>query len=240
MSQASQFQDESNLTLVPLQIPWLVESLDTSRLLLALSWARADPSTRDVYTAERYFENAHGGAAAAGPSNSGQLGGGAGGGATAAGNGAVHGAVPGHAGHGHVAAGAGMAGGGPARAGGPGAAAGAVTGAEGTQQHQLLLGARGRAAAEELSGAAAAVAAAGQREGAAEQQGTVAAAVAATAAAAALPPFVPRPRPLSQRVTFDWSIDFATLQQLYADSQATRSLQVGWGKGLVRAEPKSV
>ncbi|KXZ46126.1 hypothetical protein GPECTOR_46g195 [Gonium pectorale] len=32
--------------------------------------------------------------------------------------------------------------------------------------------------------------------------------------------------PHSQRVTFDWSIDFATLQQLYADSRATRSLQV--------------
>ncbi|GFR44548.1 hypothetical protein Agub_g5819, partial [Astrephomene gubernaculifera] len=41
-----------------------------------------------------------------------------------------------------------------------------------------------------------------------------------------LPAFSPRARPLSQRVTFDWSIDFATLQQLYADSRATRSLQV--------------
>ncbi|GLI71464.1 hypothetical protein VaNZ11_016690 [Volvox africanus] len=150
------------------QIPWLLYSLDPTRLLLALSWSRADASTRDVYTAERYFEQATSQAAH-------QL----------------------HQLH------------------------QPQQNQEQQQQQRLQL------EQEQPNHLPQQQQQQHEREERRSRSGAGAASAAPVAAPGmALPGFVPRPRPVSQRVTFDWSIDFATLQQLYSDSRATRSLQV--------------
>ncbi len=43
-------------------MPWLLAALEVPRLLAALCWVRCDASTRDIYTAEGYFEHGTGAA----------------------------------------------------------------------------------------------------------------------------------------------------------------------------------
>ncbi|GIL91432.1 hypothetical protein Vretimale_17820 [Volvox reticuliferus] len=162
----------SYLSYILPQVPWLLYALDPTRMLLALSWSRADASTRDVYTAERYFEQA-----------------------TTTGA-PCHAAQQQHQRH--------------------------------QQQHEEQPQQRLHLEQEQPNHPPHLQLQHG-REERRSGSGSGAMDVASSAVAApgpSLPGFVPRPRPVSQRVTFDWSIDFATLQQLYSDSRVTRSLQV--------------